>query len=199
MKAMNMNAVRSSHYPPDTHFLDAADELGLYVIDELPGWQAGYETTIGETLVREMVIRDVHHPSVIFWANGNEGGRNPELDDDFARHDLQRRPVISPYATLGGVFCEHYPEGGWSRPEAVRPPDARRRTASSSPPPASRQPSARRQGHWSRSAPAAARSRSATAPCSSARTSAGGSASSSTARTETRTSCAPASAATSRN
>ena len=30
-----MNAVRMSHYPPDAHFLDACDELGLYVLDEL--------------------------------------------------------------------------------------------------------------------------------------------------------------------
>jgi beta-galactosidase/beta-glucuronidase len=39
MKEMNMNAVRMSHYPPDPHFLDVADEVGLYVIDELTGWQ----------------------------------------------------------------------------------------------------------------------------------------------------------------
>jgi beta-galactosidase/beta-glucuronidase len=40
MKDLNANAVRSSHYPPDRHFLDACDELGLYVLDELSGWQA---------------------------------------------------------------------------------------------------------------------------------------------------------------
>ena len=39
-----MNAVRMSHYPPDRHFLEACDELGLYVIDELAGWQATYDT-----------------------------------------------------------------------------------------------------------------------------------------------------------
>jgi len=39
MKDMNMNAVRMSHYPPDAHFLDVCDSLGLFVIDELGGWQ----------------------------------------------------------------------------------------------------------------------------------------------------------------
>jgi hypothetical protein len=111
IKAMNMNAVRTSHYPPDTHFLEACDERGLYVIDELPGWQAPpYGTAIGEELVREMVTRDVNHPSVIFWSNGNEGGRNTELDDDFPLHDPQGRPVLSPYATLSHVFAPHYPD-----------------------------------------------------------------------------------------
>jgi len=51
MKDMNMNAVRMSHYPPDRHFLEACDELGLYVIDELTGWQAAYDTVTGESWV----------------------------------------------------------------------------------------------------------------------------------------------------
>lgn len=42
MKDMNMNAVRMSHYPPDQHFLDACDDMGLYVLDELGGWQHAY-------------------------------------------------------------------------------------------------------------------------------------------------------------
>lgn len=40
IKEMNMNAVRMSHYPPDKHFLEICDSLGLYVIDELTGWQS---------------------------------------------------------------------------------------------------------------------------------------------------------------
>jgi hypothetical protein len=111
MKDMNMNAVRMSHYPPDAHFLDACDELGLYVLDELPGWQAPpYDTPVGRTIVREMVLRDVNHPSVLFWDNGDEGGWNPELDGEFARHDPQGRPVLRPGAAGGGILCEHYPD-----------------------------------------------------------------------------------------
>jgi hypothetical protein len=111
MKDMNMNAVRMSHYPPDAHFLDACDELGLYVLDELPGWQAPpYDTAVGRAIVREMVLRDVNHPSVLLWANGDEGGWNPALDGEFAVHDLQARAVLRPGGATADVLCEHYPD-----------------------------------------------------------------------------------------
>ena len=61
MKEMNMNAVRCSHYPPDKSFLEICDSLGLYVLDELAGWQKAYSTAAGAKLVKEMVIRDVNH------------------------------------------------------------------------------------------------------------------------------------------
>jgi beta-galactosidase/beta-glucuronidase len=59
MKSMNLNAVRCSHYPPDQSFLDYCDSLGLYVLDELAGWQNWYDTEVGSKLVREMVVRTV--------------------------------------------------------------------------------------------------------------------------------------------
>ncbi len=108
IKEMNMNAVRTSHYPPDQSFLDACDELGLYVIDELAGWHDAYGSWVGRRLVREMVERDVNHPSVILWANGNEGGWNVSLDSEFALHDPQRRAVIHPDAVAGGFDTKHY-------------------------------------------------------------------------------------------
>jgi hypothetical protein len=108
IKEMNMNAVRMSHYPPDAHFLDACDELGLYVLDELTGWQRKYDTEIGRVLVGELVRRDVNHPSIIFWDNGNEGGWNTELDDDFAKWDPQQRPVLHPWASFRGINTAHY-------------------------------------------------------------------------------------------
>ncbi|MBK8043226.1 MAG: glycoside hydrolase family 2 [Haliscomenobacter sp.] len=104
IKAMNMNAVRCSHYPPDKSFLQLCDSLGLYVMDELAGWQNAYDTEAGEKLVREMVVRDVNHPSIIFWSNGNEGGTNKELDDDFLLYDPSRRPVIHPHHRPGNAF-----------------------------------------------------------------------------------------------
>jgi hypothetical protein len=110
LKAMNVNAVRSSHYPPDRHFLEACDEEGLYVMDELPGWQAPYATAVGRPLVRAMVARDVNHPSVILWSSGNEGGHNPELDPEFAAHDPQGRPLLKPSGELGGILAQHYPD-----------------------------------------------------------------------------------------
>jgi beta-galactosidase/beta-glucuronidase len=104
MKEMNMNAVRCSHYPPDKTFLNYCDSLGLYVLDELAGWQKWYSTKAGEPLVREMVTRDLNHPSIIFWDNGNEGGTNKELDDDFTKWDFSKRPVIHPHHRPGNAF-----------------------------------------------------------------------------------------------
>lgn len=108
MKEMNMNAVRF-HYPPDTHFLEMCDSLGLFVIDELAGWQNAYDTKVGEKLVKEMVMRDVNHPSVILWSNGNEGGWNTTLDAEFADYDPQHRHVIHPWADFNGLDTHHYP------------------------------------------------------------------------------------------
>jgi hypothetical protein len=111
IKDLNANAVRSSHYPPDRHFLDACDQLGLYVLDELGGWQHHYDTEVGRKLVKEMVDHDVNHPSIIFWDNGNEGGFNTELDGDFAKYDPQARVVLHPWAAYppGIADTKHYP------------------------------------------------------------------------------------------
>ncbi|MGZ5191125.1 MAG: glycoside hydrolase family 2 protein, partial [Flavisolibacter sp.] len=112
IKEMNMNAVRCSHYPPDQSFLDYCDSLGLYVLDELAGWQKAYSTKAGAPLVKEMVIRDANHPSIIFWSNGNEGGHNKELDDDYGLYDLSNRTVIHghhrPGNAFNGIDCNHY-------------------------------------------------------------------------------------------
>ncbi len=110
MKEMNMNAVRMSHYPPDQHFLDVCDSLGLFVLDELTGWQAAYDTVAGRPLVKELVVRDVNHPSVVIWDNGNEGGWNRALDNDYALYDPQKRLVIHPWEKFNGTDTKHYPD-----------------------------------------------------------------------------------------
>jgi len=109
IKAANMNAVRCSHYPPDEHFLEACDELGLYVLDELAGWQKAYATEPGRRLVGELIRRDVNHPSILFWDNGNEGGWNTDNDGEFAKWDPQRRPVLHPWAVHDEINTKHYP------------------------------------------------------------------------------------------
>lgn len=116
IKQLNMNAVRMSHYPPDQHMLDVCDEQGLLVIDELTGWQSpSYDTPTAQRLVREMVERDVNHPGIILWANGNEGGWNTAVDGDFALYDPQTRTVIHPSTNWGGDIAQggldttHYP------------------------------------------------------------------------------------------
>jgi hypothetical protein len=108
IKEANMNAVRMSHYPPDPAFLEAADELGLYVLDELAGWQGFYDAPTGARLIGQTVRRDVNHPSILFWDNGNEGGWNRENDGEFHRWDPQRRAVLHPWAVHDGINTDHY-------------------------------------------------------------------------------------------
>ncbi|GAB4005320.1 hypothetical protein GCM10029992_52870 [Glycomyces albus] len=93
MKRHNVNAVRTSHYPPDRRFLDLCDELGMWVIDEcdlethgfveidwkgnpsdLPEWRESYLDRM-----RRTVERDKNHASVVIWSLGNEAGRGENL------------------------------------------------------------------------------------------------------------------------
>ncbi|MDP2113673.1 MAG: glycoside hydrolase family 2 TIM barrel-domain containing protein, partial [Bacteroidota bacterium] len=108
IKDMNMNAVRMSHYPPDDHFLEVCDSLGLFVLDELAGWQSAYDTRVGSQLVQQMLFKDVNHPSIVIWDNGNEGGWNTDLDRYFDELDPQKRPLIHPWAEFRGTDTQHY-------------------------------------------------------------------------------------------
>ncbi len=112
IKSMNMNAVRLSHYPADPEFLDACDSLGLYVECEQSGWHWAHETIVGSQIIEEMVTRDVNHPSIIFWSNGNEGGFNYELEPVFAKFDPQQRVVLYPWANRNGFETKHYRSWG---------------------------------------------------------------------------------------
>ena len=109
MKRHNVNAVRTSHYPPHPRFLDLCDELGLWVVDECdlethgfgeigwrgnptddPRWAEAYLDRM-----RRMVERDKNHPSVIMWSLGNEAGvgRNLAVMADWARERDPSRPI----------------------------------------------------------------------------------------------------------
>ncbi|SEF18548.1 glycoside hydrolase family 2 TIM barrel-domain containing protein [Jiangella alba] len=93
MKRHNVNAVRTSHYPPHPHFLDLCDEYGLYVVDEcdLETHGFGYEDWRGNPSdddrwrpayldrMARMVERDKNHPSVVMWSLGNEAGAGANL------------------------------------------------------------------------------------------------------------------------
>jgi hypothetical protein len=108
IKEMNMNAVRMSHYPPDKHFLDVCDSLGLYVIDELTGWQSKYDTEAGRRLVKELVVRDLNHPSVVMWAN-ERGRLYFELVPEYAR--IYPKPVcFSSWLDEENSNTHHYPD-----------------------------------------------------------------------------------------
>lgn len=105
MKRHNINAVRTSHYPPQSRFLELCDEYGLYVVDECDLETHGFFYAPGGTPVtpegwamvpdnpaddprwrdelvlrmRRMVERDKNHPSVIMWSLGNECGTGANL------------------------------------------------------------------------------------------------------------------------
>jgi len=98
MKSANVNAIRTSHYPYGAGFYDLCDELGMYVMDELPYcWCAtdDLETKPAfEQRARETVRRDKNHPSVILWAIGNENknGRNLQVVADLVKELDSTRP-----------------------------------------------------------------------------------------------------------
>jgi beta-galactosidase len=94
MKRHNVNAVRTSHYPPDRRFLDLCDELGMWVIDECDLETHGFDTSTWrdnpakDSVWRDafldrmarMVERDKNHASVIMWSLGNECREGQNLD-----------------------------------------------------------------------------------------------------------------------
>jgi len=109
MKRHNVNAIRTSHYPPHPRLLDLADELGLWVVLECdlethgfgaggwvgnpsddPRWREAYLDRITRT-----VERDKNHPSVIMWSLGNESGtgRNLAAMAEWVRQRDRTRPV----------------------------------------------------------------------------------------------------------
>ena len=110
IKSLNMNAVRIAHLTADEAFLDACDELGIYVEDEFCSWQKPIRTELGREYLKVFLERDHNHPSVIFWSNGNEGGWNTELDAMFKEIDLQKRAVLHPWAFHDGIDTKHYPD-----------------------------------------------------------------------------------------
>ncbi|WP_319501310.1 glycoside hydrolase family 2 TIM barrel-domain containing protein [uncultured Draconibacterium sp.] len=91
MKDLNFNVVRPCHYPPDEYLFELCDSLGLLAMDELTGWHHPLGKEVGSKLVKELISRDVNHPSIILWGNGNHFAHNPALDEDFFRWDIQRR------------------------------------------------------------------------------------------------------------
>jgi beta-galactosidase len=100
---LKCNIVRTSHYPQSRDFLDACDEIGLLVLEEIPGWQhIGDEAwkQISVDNVRRMIRRDWNHPSIILW-----GVRINESKDD---HDFYTRTnalahQLDPTRQTGGI------------------------------------------------------------------------------------------------
>jgi beta-galactosidase len=119
MKEYNINAIRMSHYPHDSHIYDLCDEYGFYVVDEanieshamgaewqnwfdkakhpayLPEWAPAHLDRI-----KRMFALDKNHPSIIIWSLGNECGNGPVFYDayDWLKQADSTRPVQSEQA-----------------------------------------------------------------------------------------------------
>jgi len=125
MKELNINAVRTSHYPDDPRWYDLCDEYGLYVTAEanLESHGMGY----GEkTLAKNPQFEKMHlernegnvrvlknHPSIIVWSMGNEAGYGPNFEKcyDWIKQYDSTRPVQYEQAGHAGktdIFCPMY-------------------------------------------------------------------------------------------
>lgn len=127
MKKLNINAIRTAHYPNTPEFYNLADEYGLYVADEVnaechqgenwlpnvPGW----ETAMLDRM-EKFVQRDKNHPSVIIWSTGNECGlasahykmaeRAREIDPTrVIMHQSNQPNGDAPYADILGSRYPH--------------------------------------------------------------------------------------------
>jgi len=97
------NIVRTSHYPQSRHFLDCCDEIGLLVLEEIPGWQHIGPLPwqdISVDNVRRMVRRDWNHPSIILWGT--------RINESYDSHDFYTRTnalahALDPARQTGGI------------------------------------------------------------------------------------------------
>ncbi|MBQ2173422.1 MAG: DUF4981 domain-containing protein [Bacteroidales bacterium] len=120
MKSLNVNAVRTCHYPDDPRWLSLCDRYGLYVVDEGNIESHGMGFRDGETLAQDpqyraahlvrdqrMVQRDFNHPSVIIWSLGNEAGPGPNFVDcrDWIKAYDPSRPVQYEGALMSSYDC----------------------------------------------------------------------------------------------
>lgn len=128
MKQNNINAVRCSHYPNDSQFLDLCDELGLYVVDEANAechaWNtslvnnADYRNTWISRITR-MVERDKNHPSIIMWSLGNEAGYGAV--HDAAAQWIRTYDPSRPLHYEGAIFHAGWDDGGRVATDVVCP------------------------------------------------------------------------------
>jgi beta-galactosidase len=102
-RELHCNIVRTSHYPQSIEFLDACDELGLLVLEEIPGWQHIGDKAWQDIAVRnvgEMIRRDWNHPSVILW--GVRINESQDNHDFYTRTNALSRSLDSARQT-GGI------------------------------------------------------------------------------------------------
>ena len=130
MKELNINAVRTSHYPNDPLWYSLCDKYGIYVVDEgnIESHGMGYgEATLAKRkdfkaahLARDsrMVLRDFNHPSVIIWSLGNEAGDGDNFvaSYDWIKAHDPSRPVQYERALTdrnSDITCPMYASPEW--------------------------------------------------------------------------------------
>jgi beta-galactosidase len=134
---LNCNMVRCSHYPQSDAFLDACDELGIMVWEEIPGWgHVGDDPWQQQVLqdVHDMVVRDRNRPSVIVWGTRVNETLGPvvlyDRTDQLAQQLDPSRPTSGAVTgNLGyelplfpGVIDSPFAFNDYSRPLGLRPP-----------------------------------------------------------------------------
>src|SRR5574344_79468 len=125
MKQLNINAVRTCHYPDDPRWYDLCDKYGIYLTAEANleshGMGYGAKTLAKNTQYAQMhlernqhnVLSFKNHPSIIVWSLGNEAGYGPNFEkcDDWVKSYDQSRPVQYEQAGQNGktdIFCPMY-------------------------------------------------------------------------------------------
>ena len=125
MKQLNINAVRTCHYPDDPRWYDLCDEYGIYLTAEanVESHGMGYgERTLAKRQDYELahlqrnqanVISFRNHPSIIIWSLGNEAGYGPNFEKayDWIKAYDKTRPVQYEQARHDGktdIFCPMY-------------------------------------------------------------------------------------------
>ena len=126
MKRLNINAVRTSHYPDDPRWYDLCDKYGLYLVaeanQESHGFGYGPKAISGTPLFAKQIMQrnqhnvalNYNHPSVIIWSLGNETKYSKNFDDayDWIRTQDTSRPIQYEQAGKRGhatdIFCPMY-------------------------------------------------------------------------------------------
>ncbi|MDD5708156.1 MAG: glycoside hydrolase family 2 TIM barrel-domain containing protein, partial [Kiritimatiellae bacterium] len=95
-----LNFVRLSHYPQSSAFLDACDQIGVWVMPEIASWKSvrgGGWLRAAEHHLARLVRRDRHHPCVLLWGLGNESRHRRayiRMDALVKQLDPEQRPTI---------------------------------------------------------------------------------------------------------
>jgi len=144
MKELNINTVRTSHYPPPPIFLNMCDEIGMYVVletdlethgfvnrsrgrsgydNENPYWlhrRPEWEDAFMDRMIRAYE-RDKNHPSIIMWSTGNESGHGPNhmAMIDWVHERCPGCIVHCEDASRGG-FTDHADVYSWMYPELFK-------------------------------------------------------------------------------